>query len=326
MAKISRRVRTCTAHAETFARALDAHRDALIEGLMSHNHALASERQLSERDFERFVGWLADSVQQRTQALEVAERACASEPSDEPSPSIRRDRAATLLVSRLTQVRARLGVALGARGQATYGLSELPPRTATELADYASVALTLLRAQPLPPSGNRASTDEGPIGDQLDIDLLAEIIEDAWIPLRVALDDLDREQRALERTLAHRDGALATWSQLYHSASNILTSLAQLADVPELAHSVEPAPARAPSRAGAATASASGPRAKSHGSHDSRGESAIPSPVLNPGEVAEGSAPVSIPGSPAYLAADSVPAALPGSAPSAPHKAHHGHS
>ncbi|GAB4564862.1 MAG: hypothetical protein Tsb0020_15340 [Haliangiales bacterium] len=320
MAKISRRVRTCTAHAETFARALDAHRDALIEGLMNHNQALTTERQLGAQDFERFLSWLSDSVQQRTQALEVAERACASERSDEPSPATRRDRAATLLASRLTQVRARLGVALGARGQATYGLGELPPQTAAELADYASVALTLLRAQPLPSSGGRATADEGAIGEQIDIDLLAEIIEDAWIPLRIALDDLDREQRAVERTLARRDGALATWSQLYHSATNILASLAQLADVPELVHSVEPALPRPPSRAGATTATASGPRVRSHG------ESAVPDPVPSRGDVAEGSVPVALPGSPAYLAADSVPAAIPAAARSAPHKAHHGHS
>ena len=77
-------------------------------------------------------------------------------------------------------------------------------------------------------------------GVTLSLEALAGRIEAARLPLEAALNDVSREERELQSTMSERDKATARWSRTYAGVAMIVSGMATLAGLDDLAAKVKP--------------------------------------------------------------------------------------
>ncbi|HWN70515.1 MAG TPA: hypothetical protein VNM90_22900 [Haliangium sp.] len=240
MAKMSVQVQNWSDNAAHVVSSLDENFEALVQGLMKRNAALPVGQQIDEEVIRMFARWLGSTLEHQTGSMIAAEMAYIEEQADDPAVRERRDAAASPLAVCVTRTRNRVSTVLGDAGLSAYGLKELVPRTATELAEYARVAMTLLLA-------DSRQVPDG-TGGILDTAVLAASIGMLHAPLDEALRDLRKEQRQLEAAMLRRDTEVSEWRLVYVDGATAFASLYRMAGHPGLAARVRPTTRRAEGR------------------------------------------------------------------------------
>lgn len=232
MANMSIQVQNRSANARFTVRSLTTHREEVIRGLLAHNAYLPIGVRIDEGTLRAFLDWLSATMSYKTEAMVAAEMNYVNEQADDPAVRARRDKAMEPVLTALSRLRVRVGSVLGDEGLNTYGLRKQVPRLPNELADYATVVVTLLRG--------RSRTVSDGLGGVLDTLILAAALEDALAPLRQALDDLATEQRELEGAMIRRDGLVGEWHEVYQGGATAVTGIYRMAGQLALSQRVKP--------------------------------------------------------------------------------------
>jgi hypothetical protein len=232
MANMSIQVQNRNANARFTVRSLTTHREEVIRGLLAHNAYLPVGFRIDEATLRAFLDWLGATMTHKTEAMVAAEMNYVNEQADDPAVRTRRDKAMEPVLTALSRLRVRVGSVLGDEGMNTYGLRKQVPRLAGDLADYATVVVTLLR-------GRSRTVDDG-LGGVLDTLILANALEEALKPLREALDDIETEQRELEGAMFRRDELVGEWHEVYQGGATTVTGLYRMAGQLALSQRVKP--------------------------------------------------------------------------------------
>lgn len=232
MANMSIQVQNRSANARFTVRSLTTHREEVIRGLLAHNAYLPIGMRIDEATLRAFLDWVSATMTHKTEIMVAAEMNYVHEQADDPAVRARRDQAVEPVLKALSRLRVRVGSVLGDEGLNTYGLRKQIPRLPGDLADYATVVVTLLRG--------RSRTVSDGLGGVLDTLILAAALEAELAPLRQALDDLEIEQRELEGTMIRRDDVVGEWHEVYQGGATTVTGLYRMAGQLALSQRVKP--------------------------------------------------------------------------------------
>jgi hypothetical protein len=237
MANMSILVQNRKSNARFAASSVKTHREELVQGLMKRNAELPVTQQIDEETIRLFVDWLGANIDHKTEAMVAAELAYVTEQADDPETRTRRDAAVGPVVTGVSRARVRIESVLGDDGLASYGLKKPVPRLPQEVADYAGVAIKLMRDKP-------RLVDDG-VGGVVDTTVLADALGEVLAPLNQALIDVQTEQRELEGAMIRRDGQVSDWHEVYQGGATALTGLYRMAGQLALSQRVRPTVRRA---------------------------------------------------------------------------------
>jgi hypothetical protein len=232
MANMSVLVRNRKSNARFAASSVKTHREELVQGLMKRNGALPVTQQIEESTIRLFVDWLGATIDHKTEDMVGAELAYVTEQADDPETRARRDAAVGPVSTGVSRARVRIESVLGDDGLASYGMKKPVPRLPQEVADYAGVAVKLMRDKP------RAVSDG--VGGVVDTIVLADALDEVLAPLNQALSDVQTEQRELEGAMIRRDDQVSDWHEVYQGGATALTGLYRLAGQLALSQRVRP--------------------------------------------------------------------------------------
>lgn len=176
--------------------------------------------------------WLGESLTTAESNLRAADIAHTLEAADDAEPRTRRDlatrEARNALVSASDSVRGIYGVGVSEN----VGLEATLPDRPDQVNHLADTVVKALRAAPAPT----------PLfeGASLSLETVATRIESKRLALQAALDKVALEERELQTTMSQRDQATARWSRTYAGVAMILSGLATLAGLDDLASKVKP--------------------------------------------------------------------------------------
>lgn len=140
--------------------------------------------------------------------------------------------AAVALERVIWHAQGRIAEYLGPDMLRLYGLEEHPPSGFRALATYAHNAITLLRAHP--------QTLLGPLGDVLETEHIAQLIEQPVLALNDFLLRFDDAPDSFKEMLQERDMALDRWMRVWRGVATVLEGIFLLANRDDLALSVRP--------------------------------------------------------------------------------------
>jgi hypothetical protein len=176
---------------------------------------------------------LAGALTNAGDALAQADVAHAAELADDAAPRRARDEAFTELREQVMGARTTLASVYGNRILVSYDLAGETPEDTDLLLQRATSVAGLLET--------RAITEKPrQMGVSVDAQAIAKAMRDTMTTLRRALDDVRREEREAQLTLARRNDAAATWSERYQGVADIVTGIYELVGRNELADVVRP--------------------------------------------------------------------------------------
>lgn len=176
--------------------------------------------------------WLGESLTTAESNLRAADIAHTLEAADDAEPRTRRDATSretrAVLLSASDSVRGIYGAGVSEN----LGLEATLPDRPDQVNHLAESIVVALRAAPAPT----------PLfeGASLNLATLATRIENQRLVLQAALDKVALEERELQTTMSERDKATARWSRTYAGVAMILSGLATLAGLDDLASKVKP--------------------------------------------------------------------------------------
>jgi hypothetical protein len=232
MARTSVTVSDQRASAAFVASATTTYRDAVVEGLLAHNAALQPEDRIDAAVLQQFLTWAGKLLQQRGDALTLAEAAYVAEQADDVPLRLLRDDRFEALSDKVGVVRDRVWMHAGREALSTYGLSRSKPRSVQDLLNYAKTAAALLREQPrMVPDG---------VSGELSTEVLAESLEGLCEDLAASVQELVTEQRELDAARGARNAAQDELVAMYQMIAGLLVYVFRLAGYPDLAERVRP--------------------------------------------------------------------------------------
>jgi hypothetical protein len=178
------------------------------------------------------IAWVRGALHNANEGLRAADLAHALEGDDDHAPRLRRDtltrelRAA--LLSGSDGVRGVYGRSFG-RG---LGLEGALPERPDQLLHHAESVLRNLATHTAPEPEHE--------GSSFDLPRFAARVEGKCVALKEALESVSREERELQTTLSQRDQATSRWLRTYAGAAMILSGMATLAGLDDLAAKVKP--------------------------------------------------------------------------------------
>lgn len=171
--------------------------------------------------------------------LVQADTAHELELSDDAGPRNHRDAAAEKVRTTLVDLRDAITTAYGAAGLRVLGLDQAIPVDPAAVAARARAVLENLLSEKIKlPAPRRASlhVDRQGFANELGADLPA---------LVKALEDVSREEREAKATLANKNAAMGTHDASFSRSANLLSALAAMGALDELAGSFRPSTRKA---------------------------------------------------------------------------------
>ena len=205
---------------------MDAYGDPIAQGLAK------SALPPPEGFVTTAMTWLQGSLRAAEDNLRAADIAHTLEGADDAEPRARRDvvtrDARNVLVSASDSVRGVYGLGVSENLGLEATLPDRPDQ-GNHLAKSIVIAL-------------RAASAPTPLfeGVSLSLESLASRIESKRLALQAALDDVIREDRELQKTMSDRDQATARGSRTYAGVAMMLSGMATLAGLDDLASKVRP--------------------------------------------------------------------------------------
>ena len=226
MADVSKLTTDRLKHSMNVAAGIDVHGEAIARGLATSPLAPPEGLVLT------LFAWLKGTLAATEGNLREADIAHAVEATDDAEPRSRRDLAARqariVLVSASDSVRGIFGEGVSRSLGLETSLPDRPDQV-NHLAE--GIVKSLLAAAAPTPLFEGAS---------MSLEALAARIEAARRPLQAAINDVSREERELQATMSERDKATARWSRAYAGVAMIVSGMATLAGLDDLAAKVKP--------------------------------------------------------------------------------------
>jgi hypothetical protein len=159
-----------------------------------------------------------------------------AELADDTGPREARDETAGALYSELTDLREWLVGLYGAAATRRLGFSDVTPRDPVALERFASEVTKALKSQALPQPRRK--------GVEWDAAETVEKLDGLRAALSQHIQDVAREAREGEATLAGKNAAMSAYDERFSRAATFLTGLFRLAGHLDLADRVRPSPRR----------------------------------------------------------------------------------
>lgn len=182
------------------------------------------------------VETMVGALEKATADMEAADLEHAAELGDDPAARARRDEASAKARTVLLEVRGAVTTAYGSAYAKSLGFVGDTP-------DDPQQMLHLLRGV-----GPRLKTRELPEqslpGVTIDIDVMQQRIAEVEGPLAAALDEVAREERQAQGTLAKKNASIRAYDDAFRQAASLISGMLDLAGLEALAARVRPSVAR----------------------------------------------------------------------------------
>jgi hypothetical protein len=180
----------------------------------------------------RLIGRVLDA---RAAQLAQADVRYQTELVDDDAPRANRDKVASELQSRVSEIREILVGVYGATQIERYGSRGATPREGPALVAFVTAMANRLRDQPLPTPRVKVALDQRALADEL----LARVPE-----VEATLDRVARERRRAQAALIARDAAMDTLDGTFSNMASALTALYRIGGQAKLAARVRPSSKR----------------------------------------------------------------------------------